>query len=351
MHQWQRLYWRERRRAGAAHGVIEAEVARRGSCGLTRERVHDRRVVGLTGEVPGVALVDHHRVCAANHGLAVAPGVPDDADARLEVAAVLVHLIEAIRADADERRCRRIEFDELVIGFCRRWQVVVAHAEVELEVRSERDRILNERANRVHIRVEGLRAQGDGKLTAESLLKRGDARIREPTWILAEAVVLDAPHFAAEFDDLVAAQVGRGVADGECRHLAAARESVRAAEVQTGTGDRDERERDRHLALPHVDAESVRVDERLRDEGDVDAVVAAAHFVDERGAENVRFVDRHDLTAAAAPVGIAGHRLPLRVRLEPGILLDGVVDMQIVALPQVGPRVDGVLIDRDRRQR
>ena len=74
-------------------------------------------------------------------------------------------------------------------------------------------------------------------------------------------------------------------------------------------GDRDLRQRDRDVRLADVDAERRRVDDALRIEGDVDAVVADARFVDERLAEDVRFVDRHHLT------------VPPRVSPKPGTVL------------------------------
>ena len=44
--------------------------------------------------------------------------------------------------------------DELVVLLGRRRQVVVPQAEIELEVRAERDRILDESADGVDVRVE-----------------------------------------------------------------------------------------------------------------------------------------------------------------------------------------------------
>src|SRR5262249_11146487 len=151
----------------------------------------------------------------------------------------------------------------------------------------------------------------DREGAAESLLKRSDAWIRESSGILTEPVVFHTPDLAAELDDLIAVQIGRRVADRKRRHLAAAWESCRSSEDQVGTADRDRRQRDRHARLADIDAECGRVDEGLWDERNADAVETAAQFVDERRAEDVRLVDRHDLAMAAAPVGEAGHRLSL----------------------------------------
>ena len=161
-------------------GGVELEVARRRSARLTRKRRHDRRIAGFAGEVAGVALVDHDRVRAADHGLAVAVGIPDQPDARLEVAAVLRHLRESAGADLQQRRRRRIEGDELVVLLRRRRQVVVAQAEIELEVRAQRDRILDERADGIDVGVVSACVPSvmlNG--AAESLLERRDAGIGE----------------------------------------------------------------------------------------------------------------------------------------------------------------------------
>jgi len=99
-----------------------------------------------------------------------------------------------------------------------------------------------------------------------------------------------------------------------------------------------------------VDAKRVGIDERLRNEGDADAVEADTQFVDERRAEDVRLVDRHDLTVPAAPIGKARDRLALRVRFEARIFLKRVIEMEVVVLPQVVAGVDRVLIDGDRRE-
>ena len=79
--------------------------------------------------------------------------------------------------------------------------------------------------------MSALRAERDREGAAEALLERRDAGIREGPGILVEAVVLHAAGFAAELDDVVAVEVRRRVAHRERRHLAAARESARPAEV------------------------------------------------------------------------------------------------------------------------
>ena len=81
-------------------------------------------------------------------------------------------------------------------------------------------------------------------------------------------------------------------------------------------------------------------------EVDVDPVVADARFVDERGAEDVRLVDRHHLPFAAARIAEAGHRVALRVRFLPVVLLVGVVAVQVVLGAEVVAEVDRVLVDR-----
>src|SRR5438876_428003 len=67
-------------------------------------------------------------------------------------------------------------------------------------------------------------AERDVERIAQAGLERRDARIAEGPWIEVEAGVLRAADFAAELDDVTPVQVGRGVARGEGRDRAAARE-------------------------------------------------------------------------------------------------------------------------------
>ena len=163
--------------------------------------------------------------------------------------------------------------------------------------------------------------------------------------------MLHASNLAAELHDMVAVEVGRRVADGERGHLAAAREPARTPEVQPGTRNRNRRQRDRHGRLTDVDPERAGVHQRVRNERDADAVVPGAYLVDERRTENVSLIDRQDLPVAAARVAETGDGLALGVRLDTTIGLERVIDVQVVALPEIVAGVDRVLVDLDRRQR
>ena len=295
-------------------------------------------------------MVDHDGVRAANGELAVTRRIPDQADARLEIAAVLGDLAES-GSDPQQRHGRRIELDELVVGLGWRRQEVVAQAEIQLHIRSERDGVLHEAADRVHVRIERSIAQRDPERAAESLLKRRHTRIGEVSGISVGAVVLDAAELAAELDDVVAAQVRRGVSRRECRHDPAARETRRSAEVQSRPRNRDLWQRDRHAGLSNVDPHSGGVDQRQRIETDVDPVEADPNFVHQSRAEDVRLVDGHHLAMRAALVAVSGHGVALRVRLLSEIPLKCVIPMEFVVLPQIVPEIHRVLIDIDRRER
>ena len=343
---------RHARRAGrSADRVVELDVARGGSGRLRRQRRDERRIAGLAGEVAGVALVDQDGVRAADDKLAVAGGIPDEADARLEVAAVLGNRAESSRADLQQRQSRRVEGDELVVRFRRRGQEVVAQPKVGLQVRAERDAVLDESADGVHVGVVRTLPEHDVELAREAGLERGDARIGHAARIRVEIEVLHASNLAAELHDMVAVEVGRCVADGERGHLAAAREPARPPEAQPGTRNSYVWQRDRHGRLTDVDPERAGVHQRVRNERDADAVVPGAYLVDERRTENVSLIDRQDLPVAAARVAETGDGLALGVRLDTTIGLERVIDVQVVALPEIVAGVDRVLVDLDRRQR
>src|SRR5205807_1832830 len=114
---------RQTRRGCRRQRAVQPDVA--GHVEGRRQRWIRRR----PGDPAGVPLVDHHRVRAADREAAVTGGIPDDADARLKIAVVLVDLVDA-RTDPDERIGCRVEPDQAVVGLSRYTKEVVAQAEL-----------------------------------------------------------------------------------------------------------------------------------------------------------------------------------------------------------------------------
>src|SRR2546427_3647461 len=143
--------------------------------------------------------------------------------------------------------------------------------------------------------------------------------------------MLAPPNLTTELDDVMPAQVRRRVSASNRRDRTAVWEPGWSAEVQVEALDRDLGQREQEVDAV-ADAKIRRVDLQVRIEGDVQPVEAKPRLVHERLAEDVRFVDRHDLPVTAARVAEVRHGVALRVRLLPFVGLECVVSVEVVVL-------------------
>ena len=117
---------------------------------------------------------------------------------------MLVDLVDA-RADPDQRIGCGVEDDEAVVGLGRCAKEVVAQAELQLQVPSGGDAVLNEGAERLGEEVVGSIAERDVERIAQPGLKRGNARIGKGASIQVEAGMLAPPNLPTELDDVIPA--------------------------------------------------------------------------------------------------------------------------------------------------
>src|SRR5205807_3703098 len=171
-------------------------------------------------------------------------------------------------------------------GLSRYTKEVVAQAELQLQVPSGGDAVLNEGAERLGEEVVGSIAERNVERIAQPGLKCGNARIGKGASIQVEAGMLAPPNLPTELDDVIPAQVRRRVSPGNRRDRAAVWKPGRSAEVQVEALDRDLRQRDREVDTD-ADAEIRRVDHSVGIEGDVQPVEAQPRLVHERLAEDV----------------------------------------------------------------
>ena len=257
---------------------------------------------------------------------------------------VLVDRVSRARADPDKLRGRRVEHDEPVLCLLRGEIRVEPHAEIERQVPADLVRVAREESVRLHADIGRPVAQRDGEVAAKARLKAREAWEGEGAGVGRKAIAPETAPLAAELERMVAARQRRRIGDDVGRVFASLRKPLRATEVQADAVDGDLRQADgpRDTGL---DAEAGLVELGVRIEGDVDPVESKPRLVHEALAEDVRFVQRHDLPVRVARIAEAGNRVALQRRLAPQILLERVVAVKRVARANGLADVAGPLVD------
>ncbi len=322
--------------------AVETDVARE------RERRCQRRVGRRPRHRVGHGLIDRARVRGTHRGPPVARRIPDHAEARRYIVGGVVDRVASAGSDAHQLPRRRIEDDEPVLRFLRRAIRVEPDAKIERQVPADLIRVAHEEPVRQHADVGRPIAQCDGEVAAEACLEACHAREGELARVGNEAYATETPPLTAELQRMVAARQRRSVRDHVGRVLASLRESLRAAEVECDTIDNDLRQGEGPRDAG-VDAERRRVQHGVRVERDVDPVEPGTRLVHQPLAEDVRFVQRADLTVRVTRIAEAGNRVELQRRLAAQVLLKRVVPMQNVARAHCLADVTGPLVDVHRR--
>ena len=245
---------------------------------------------------------------------AVRREIPGHADARLEVPIVLLIDLVDVDADAHERRARRVEDDEPVVPLRGRDVPLVAQSEFERDGVAEGDVVLDEQAHGALVDhaspfaergVERIRRSGQECLHAREV---------EHARALGEVLVDEVPVLAANFHRVPAARAAERVDEDIRRVESSLGQGSRPAEVEIARHDhlrQADRTRD---AISDVEVRRI---ERSRRKGATREVTPAeSRFVQRRGAEHVRFIDRQDARGRVGHAAEPRNAVALRAWLD-----------------------------------
>src|SRR5437763_370060 len=126
---------------------------------------------------------------AAKAGLAIAPGVPRETEARLKILGVGVIDGRDAVVDTNERGGCRVENYETVVALCRRHVPVVAKSEFEHQVLTQLVVVLHERAECALRDAAGAVAERDGKGACVVGYEGRDRREDEAAVVQIEIVI------------------------------------------------------------------------------------------------------------------------------------------------------------------
>ena len=259
-------------------------------------------------------MIGVHAIRSPNDRRPLSRQIPGQADTRLQVHSVVVHLVN-VSAHAKKGDGRRVEHDEAIIPFGWRHRPVRSDAEFQRQVRSKPQLILPEQPDGVLRHVCALVAERDAEGVGGPCDEVGHGREVEPPGIPCVPLAVVPPVVAAHSQRVPVPLITDRVGGHDRRALAACQRVRWSPEVQSPS-DTDLRQSNRAVATD-TNAEVGWI-EQLRRRGDAHAAEKAqASLVDQRGTQNAQVIQGQHLSVALADIAEPRNRVSLQERFCP----------------------------------